>query len=176
MTSWSTLLCLGFTLIAAFTDFRRQKIYNATTYPGMAAAFVVNALEGGWPGLENSVYGFAACGLIMLVCFVMFGVGGGDVKLIAMIGGFLGLAPGLEAMLWTFVLGGAGGLACLIWRVGLLNLAVSTARHFYIVLRLFQWVPLSDDERKQLQPPLYLAPAAVLAVVATGFRLFDRWP
>ena len=33
----------------------------------------------------------------------MFKVGGGDVKLIAMLGAFLGPEQGITAMLWTFV-------------------------------------------------------------------------
>ncbi len=46
----------------------------------------------------------------MLVLFVFFRIGGGDVKLLAMLGAFLGLEQGIETLLWTFVLGGAVGL------------------------------------------------------------------
>ena len=50
------------------------------------------------------------CGAAMLVCYVLFagGVGGGDLKLIAMMGAWLGVYRGLEAMLWTMVI--AGGM------------------------------------------------------------------
>ena len=55
----------------------------------------------------------------MIVCFVFFpGIGGGDVKLMAMVGALLGTYDGLEALLWTFVLAACFGLIVLVWRVG----------------------------------------------------------
>jgi hypothetical protein len=88
-----------------------------------------------------------------------------------MIGAFLGLEKGVEVVLWTFVLGGAAGLALLIWRVGLLRLVAGTVRHVLWSLRLVSWLPLSEAERKQLQPALFLAPSAVIAVVIVCFDL-----
>ncbi|MBI3860710.1 MAG: prepilin peptidase [Planctomycetia bacterium] len=175
MVDLPTALLLLFTATAAVTDFRKHKIYNWTTYPGILLAFVVHYVRNGWndeyPGLEDSLKGFAVCGGLMLVCFVFFGIGGGDVKLIAMMGAFLGLERGIEALLWTFVLGGALGLATLIWRVGLWRLVSGAVRHVLWSLRLVSWLPLTVDERKQLQPPLFLAPSALAAVVIVCFRL-----
>ncbi|HEY3966908.1 MAG TPA: A24 family peptidase [Planctomycetaceae bacterium] len=175
----TVLLLLSFTATAAVTDFRNHKIYNWTTYPGILVAFgvrVVNdVLAGGWNGeylgLEDGLKGFAVCGGLMLACFVFFGIGGGDVKLLAMMGAFLGMDRGIEALLWTFVLGGAAGLMILIWRVGLWRLISRTVRHVLWSLRLANWLPLSDDERQQLQPPLFLAPSALVAAVIVCFGL-----
>src|SRR5438270_468124 len=92
----------------------------------IALPILIFVVKYGWlsdlSGLEDSLKGFAVCGGLMLVCFVFFGIGGGDVKLIAMMGAFLGFYRGVEALLWTFVLGAAAGLAILIWRVGLWRL------------------------------------------------------
>jgi|SRR5579872_2717794 len=175
MVTLSTVLLLLLTATAAVTDLRFHKIYNWTTYPGILLALAVNAIENGWdndyPGLKDSLLGFAVCGGLMLVSYVFFSVGGGDVKLIAMVGAFLGMEKGLEVVLWTFVLGGAAGLALLIWRVGLVRLVKGTVRHVLWSLRLVSWLPLSDAERQQLQPALYLAPSAVIAVVMVCFDL-----
>ena len=103
----------------------------------------------------------------------MFKVGGGDVKLIAMLGAFLGPEKGIEAMLWTFVLGGCIGLIVLIWRVGSARLIVHVFRHIVWTLRLGRLSPLTEEERAQLQPPLFLAPCALLAVVIVRFGLVD---
>src|SRR6187200_3191916 len=99
----ATLVLLALTLTAAITDFRWHKIYNWTTYPGILAAFLISSWEPGGIGLEESLKGFFGCGLIMVTCLIFFRIGGGDVKLIAMLGAFLGFRLGLEAMLWTFV-------------------------------------------------------------------------
>jgi Flp pilus assembly protein protease CpaA len=173
----STVLLILLTATAAATDLVYHKIYNWNTYAGILAALAVNFLENGWndgyPGLEESLKGFALCGGLLLVAFVLFGgkIGGGDVKLMAMLGAFLGFEQGLNALLWTFALGFVLGICILIWRVGFIRLVVGSVRHLLWSLRLASWLPLSDAERKQLEPPLYLAPAAVVAVVIVTFDL-----
>lgn len=185
------LLCLLTLLaIAAYTDFRWRKIYNRTVYPGILLALAANAIHsldygegsgpgwdswGGWVGLTDSAAGFLACGFIMLVCFVFFGIGGGDVKLVAMIGAFLGLERGLQAMLWTFILGGMVGLCLLIWKIGAGALLVRACRQLLWGLRLGRWQPLPEDERAALRMKLFLAPMAIPAVllaVAWGSQLW----
>ncbi|MBS0263939.1 MAG: prepilin peptidase [Planctomycetes bacterium] len=177
MTLLVIVCVLLFATTAAVTDILSHKIYNWTTYPGILVALAVHAgtdlSVDGWSsdfaGLEDSLKGFFLCGLLMLVCFVFFGVGGGDVKLMAMLGAFLGVDRGLEALLWTLVLGAALGLATLIWRVGLWKLISGVVRHVFWCLRLANWLPLSDAERQALQPPLFLAPSALAATVIVCF-------
>ena len=90
-------------------------------------------------------------------------------KLIAMIGAFLGPEQGLTAMLWTFVLGGCMGAIVLIWRVGPGRLAIRALRQLFGTLRLGYWEPPADAERAQLRSPLFLAPCALAAVVIVRF-------
>ena len=177
----ATVLLLGFVLVAAVTDLRRHEIYNWTTYPGILAALCLNGVGDlmlvatdvdhrqlvalGWIGVAESCFGLLACGLLMLVCFVMLKIGGGDVKLIAMLGAFLGLEQGITAMLWTFVLGGCMGLIVLIWRVGPVRLIVGMFQYMACTLRLGRWSPLAGQQRAQLQPSLFLAPCALVAVL-----------
>ena len=165
----NTVLLL-LTAVAAVTDLWRHKIYNWTTYPGILAGIAINAGQGGWDGLTESLAGLALCGFIMLACFVLFQVGGGDVKLLAMTGACLGPHRGVEVLLWTFILGAIAGVGLLIWRVGFVRLMGSTLRHVGYSLRLGSWLPLSEEERRQLQPPLYLGPAALLAALIVVFR------
>jgi len=189
----ATVLLLGLLVVATATDLRRHKIYNWTTYPGILAALVLNGIgtvlvattgtdpDGlrqtlqslGWVGLAESVIGFLACGLVLLACYVLFKVGGGDVKLMAMLGAFLGADRGIEAMLWTFVLGGAMGLVVLVWRVGPVRLTARVLRQVLWTISLGRWSPLTPDERAQLQPPLFLAPSALAAAIIVQFSLVD---
>lgn len=185
----TTILLIVLLLIASVTDIIGHRIFNWTTYPGILAALGFNGLGAvlkstgmansptltqlGWIGLPESFFGFLICGLVLLVCFVFFKVGGGDVKLMAMMGAFLGVERGVEAMLWTFVLGGCLALAVLIWRVGPLQLAIRVLRQVLWTIRLRWWCRLSDEERLQLQPPLFLAPNALLATLIVQFSLID---
>ncbi len=185
-----TILLLALVFSAAATDVARHKIYNWTTYSGILAALGLSTagavlLAGGWVGEQRlretlgwippteSLLGLAACGLPMLVCFLLFRIGGGDVKLIAMLGAFLGPEQGIEAMLWTFTLGGCAALIVLIWRVGPARLFAAVCRQLFWSLRLGHWEPLGDDQRARLQPPLYLAPCALAAVAIVRFGLVD---
>jgi prepilin peptidase CpaA len=182
-----TVLVVAFTLAAAWTDFRWHKIYNATTYSGTMVALAVNAVGSatglaaqpghplsrwlGWIALSDSIAGLAACGFLMVVLFVFFRIGGGDVKLLGMLGAFLGLEEGIETLLWTFVLGGAVGLVVLIWRVGLGTLLAHVFQHIVTTLRFGFLTPLTDEQRQQLQMPLFLAPMALVALLIVRLDL-----
>jgi prepilin peptidase CpaA len=183
-----TALLLGLLTIAAATDAVRHRIYNWTTYPGMLAALAINGLATawaagadprsfcpwlGWIDVWDSLFGLAVCGGALLVCFVLFRLGGGDVKLMAMMGAFLGVEQGVKAMLWTLVIGGCTGVIVLVWRVGPLRLAAAALRHLLWTIRLGRITPLVPDQRAQLQPPLFLAPSALAAAAIVQFRLVE---
>ena len=155
---------LALLMIAAVTDVARHKIYNWNTYSGIAAGFATRWFAEGWTGLEDGLAGFGACGGIMLVCYVLFHIGGGDVKLMAMIGAFLGMHDGIEAMLWTFVLGSIAAMAYLVWQMGLLRIISKGVQHALVVMRARSWVPLDDEEREPLRRRLHVAPSALVAV------------
>lgn len=172
----STILLIALVTVSAITDLVWHRIYNAVTYPGIVLGFLAAALEHSdnpLAGLEESFKGFAACGGLMLVAFLFFNIGGGDVKLLAMQGAFLGLERGLEALLWTFVVGGVAALAIVVWRAGAWRVVSTAVRHLFWSLRLGRFQPLTPEDRKLLEPPLYLAAAAVPAVWIVCFNL-DR--
>lgn len=187
-----TLVLVGLLLVSTITDIRQHKIYNWTTYPGMIAALAISGVAT-WLGADvingsqtqvdnfgvsnwpDSVFGLLACGAMMIVCYVFFpgGVGGGDVKLIAMIGGFLGVMSGLEAMLWTFVLGGCAALVSLVWRFGFWTLVVRACQVAWYRLRLGSTFEVNEQERQPLKTELFLAPSALLGVIIVRFELVE---
>ncbi len=187
-----TTVLVSFLLVAAFTDIRQHRIYNWTTYPGTIAALVISGVAT-WFGIDaingsqtqvatlgvihwpDSISGLLACGAMMIVCYVFFpgGVGGGDVKLIAMIGAYLGVMSGLEAMLWTFVLGGCAALISLVWRFGVGKLVVRSVRVVWHRLRLGAAFELSEQEREPLKTELFLAPSALAGVIIVRFQLVE---
>jgi prepilin peptidase CpaA len=174
--------------VAAATDFWRRKIFNWTTYSGVLIALVLSGLQSASDsnataspehapgyfsqiGVEESLAGLALCGGLMVVCYMLFGIGGGDVKLLAMMGAFLGTERGLEALLWTFVLAACLGIVSLAWKVGPARLLARAVRQTVYVLRLGGWAELSAEERAHLSFPWFLAPTALAAVVLVQFDL-----
>jgi len=188
----SLVILFGLTVVAAATDVFCSKIYNWNTYSGILAGLILSAVGSVWlwadggakprlpdwlgsPSLSDSLSGLLTCGLLMVVCFSFFpGIGGGDVKLMAMVGTLLGWEKGLEALLWTFVLGSCCSLIILVWRVGPATTVSSVARLIATRLLRLPWLlPLSDEERKALKPPIYLAPSALVAVVIVRLELIE---
>ncbi|MCE9547527.1 MAG: A24 family peptidase [Planctomycetia bacterium] len=189
--SVSTGLLLAFVAMAAITDVRWRMIYNWTTYPGILAALAINAAGRladsrgwatestqravGWIGISASLLGLLICGFVLLVCVVFFKVGGGDLKLMAMIGAFVGPQEGIEILLWTFVLGAALAVILLIWRVGAGQLVARSWSRLSTAVRLRSWSTLVRTSREasseDLQTKLYLAAPALVAVMVVRFQL-----
>ena len=186
----TTSLIFTLLAIAVWTDVRRHKIYNWNTYTGVALALLIATLNSYWGGSEHmqrlfgwngravdlgdAALGLFVCGGVVLACYVFFSIGGGDVKLIAMLGAFLGLEKGIEAMLWTFVLGGAMALVMLLWKANIRELA----RRFVPRIRsiiLLQSLDRGDDTDALAARPLFLAPSALAATVLVRFQLVDQW-
>lgn len=172
--------------VATYTDLRRGKIYNATTYPGILAALLINAVGSlidrqswldqqgraivGWIGLGPSVMGLLACGGILIVCFVFFKLSGGDVKLMAMIGAFLGPREGIEVLLWTFVIGAAIAVILLVWRFGAWQLVRQGCQRVAAAVRLRDVTALASTPKSPLKTMLALAPSALIALVLVRFQ------
>lgn len=190
-----SVLLLGLLAISTVTDIRRGYVYNWNTYTGILiglAASVICTMLGvdvvhgseldrsrfGFTTALDSLLGFLACAAIMILCFVLFGddkVGGGDVKLIAMIGAFLGIYEGIEALLWTFVIGAVCAVLHLIWQYGAWRMLVQTSRFLLYVIRVGAVARLSSEERQPLSTRMWLAPSALMAVIIVRFQLTDMF-
>jgi hypothetical protein len=68
-------------------------------------------------------------------------------------------------MLWTFILGSIMGISILIWKFGIAHLMKKTIEHLLLVFRAKGWIKPTEEEREPLQRWLFLAPAALVAVM-----------
>lgn len=99
---WSTAMVL--TAVAAFTDARTGKIPNWLTASGLLAASALHAFTG-TAGLLLALTGLVCAGFVpALLFFATAGraLGGGDVKLFAVLGALLGPLAGLELQLLSY--------------------------------------------------------------------------
>lgn len=99
-----------------FIDLEHRLVPNAITYPGIGAGLVL-ALAGG--RLLDGVVTAAGAGAFFFAIAVLSrgGMGGGDVKLAAMLGAFLGWPDAAVAIVLAFVGGAAVGLALIAARL-----------------------------------------------------------
>lgn len=122
-------LALGFTLgIAAFTDWREQKIYNKLLFPAFITALLLNTVQGGGSGLTSSLLGAVTGFSLLFLPYLMGGMGAGDVKLLMVIGAFGGAPFVLTSFLYGAVIGGLLACASLVRHKALSN----TLKHYLL--------------------------------------------
>lgn len=100
---------------ACATDLRWRRIPNILTFGAAAGAFGYYLSAGGGSAVAWSVAGWFLGGALFLPLFALRGLGGGDVKLVAAIGAWLGPASVVWVALWGAV---AGGVLALVVAVG----------------------------------------------------------
>jgi len=110
-----TALLSALAVACAVTDLWKGRIYNAITYPAIALGLALHLALGGWAGLSTAIGGFAVGFFPAFILFVLGGLGGGDVKLLAAIGTIAGALPATETLLISFFVGALFALGKLAW-------------------------------------------------------------
>lgn len=93
-------------LIAAMIDLHTFKIPNIVTIPAAVGALTYYGGQFGFSGLLFSLAGLGTGLLLLLIPYLMNGIGGGDVKLMGMVGAFLGAKAVAAAFLFIAIVGG----------------------------------------------------------------------
>jgi prepilin peptidase CpaA len=121
LASPAQLLLIALLILAAVIDTRSYRIPNWLTAGGMVLGLVCNT----WPGVSGAT-GFlmALAGLgaglaVLLPLYVLRMTGAGDVKLMAMVGAFVGVQQILQAAVLTFIAGGLVAIGFALWRKAL---------------------------------------------------------
>ncbi len=91
---------------ACVTDFRSRRIPNVLTFGAALAGLLFWAVTDGLTGLAFSGAGWFVGCLLFLPVFLLRGMGGGDVKLLAALGAWMGPGSTLWVALYAAVAGG----------------------------------------------------------------------
>ncbi|MBU0568612.1 prepilin peptidase [bacterium] len=110
-------------IVITFIDFEHQLILNKITYPVIISGFLISLLPGGIP-FYDSILGFLIGGgfiysmvVISPLIFGQEGMGGGDVKLAALIGVFLGWQNILLTLILASLSGGLMGVTLILLKL-----------------------------------------------------------
>jgi len=95
---------------ACIDDLSRRQISNWIPGSAFIGGLILQTVQHGWRGAVASLLGAVAGAGVFLVFYLLGGMGGGDVKLMAGFGALLGVRQLLQAALWT---AGCGGLIAL---------------------------------------------------------------
>lgn len=101
------LLLLGALIAITFIDLEHQIIPDLITLPGIVTGLAANMATGAVPWLDSVIGAIVAGGLFFAIILASGGgMGGGDMKLAAMLGAFLGWQLTLVALFLAVVAGG----------------------------------------------------------------------
>ena len=143
---------------AIVDDVTRRKIANWIPCSAFAAGLILQTIQSGWRGAGAALAGTAAGAGVFLIFYLMGGMGGGDVKLMAGFGAVLGVHRLLEAALWT---AGCGGLlAALVMVAGYVR-EISRSRSS---AKVAATAGGSDSKRKLKADSIPYAPAIAAGV------------
>jgi prepilin peptidase CpaA len=111
---WFNLLLIIILTICVITDVKSRKIYNKVIYPSLLLTFLFHFLAGGWDQLQGSIFGFLLGFALLLIPYLMGGMGAGDVKLLALVGALKGGPFVLYTGIYMALIGGAIAVILLI--------------------------------------------------------------
>ena len=137
-------------LIAVISDIRFHKIPNWLTYPTMIGAIIYHTSIKGLEGFLFSVEGVGAGVAVLIIFYLMGGMGAGDAKLMGAVGGLLGPKGVFPAFIFTAIIGGIYALV-LLTLDGYLK---ETGKRFgtilktFILTKQFMYIPPPKREKR----------------------------
>jgi prepilin peptidase CpaA len=106
MPSFIDMTLLAFVCACCAIDVRTRRIPNALSGTAALMGVALNALHGGMPALLWSIGGIVLMIALLLAPFALGGIGGGDVKMMAAVGAFLGPRLAVIGLTAGMMLGG----------------------------------------------------------------------
>lgn len=147
------LAACAITALAAVRDLRTGEIPNALALYPIAVAPLAHLLVGslrhgvsyGVQAAMFSILGIVACGIIPWVLWRMNGGGGGDLKLLALVGALCQAMIGIEAQFYAFMFAALFAPAWLVWEGKLFRVFGNA---FFLVINPF----LPKAQRREITP------------------------
>ena len=167
---------LAMMFVAAAVDLRHRRIPNWLTLLMMVTGLTHGFIAHGVHGLLGSAIGLLAGAAIPFALFAIGAMGGGDVKLMAGVGGWLGAGPVLLVLVCEKVIGLVIVLAQAFWQGRLTALFSNSAVVAVNILHIkdvgVDHVSETGQGCRSVARPLPFAVPALLAVllVITYFR------
>jgi len=143
------LIVIAISVVACVVDVRTRRIPNVLTFGAALGGVLIQVLVGGFQGALTAASGWLVGTLLFLPFFLLRGMGGGDVKLLAGIGAWLGPADTLWLAAYSALAGGALGVIVALSR-GYLRTAL---RNVFFILTYWRSVGIRPVPNFTLDSP-----------------------
>jgi prepilin peptidase CpaA len=172
------LILITMTAIAASLDIRTHKIPNLLTFPTILAATAYFTAVQGYQGFLFSIGGLFTGLALLLLPYLMGGMGAGDAKLMGAVGAWLGAGNTIKAFLFIASTGCIYGLIVVIVHrhrfQGYLKQLWLTAQTFLLARK---YVPVESGAVVMSRPKVYYGVAIAagtliyLVLEITGYQI-----
>ena len=128
---WNIIIdiTLGISLIfAVIKDYKERRVPNILTYGMVVAGIAMNSMKSGTDGAQDALAGCAIGIGVLIIPFIMGGIGGGDVKLMGGIGALKGPYFIIYTFVFTALIGGISSIIRLSLHRGELTAAWNRLR------------------------------------------------
>lgn len=113
--SMPAIFAVALGIAASATDLRDRTVPNWLTYSAVLLGLVWHSVTAGLRGVGFSLAGAAVGFAALLMFFLLGGMGGGDVKLLAAFGALIGPGLTFQALVWIAIFGGLGAAGSVFW-------------------------------------------------------------
>lgn len=143
------IMLLLLLVISVYTDLRSQRIYNKVLLPAALLGLGFHIYQQGIGGLLYSLQGLGAGLALLIVPFLLGGMGAGDVKLLGVVGVLKGAGFVFASFIWIALVGGLLSLLHLLLRgqlrKTLAGLASTLKVFVYSAFRVWNGPSFSED-------------------------------
>ena len=160
-------------LTASVNDIRFHKIPNWLTYPAVVSAIVYHTAVNGLAGFFFSIKGIGVGIAVMIIPYLMGGLGAGDAKLMGSVGGVLGPKNVFIAFLLSAIIGGLYAFTVLALH-GCLKETISRywimVKTFFITKKFIYMPPSEAVEKLRLCYGLAISAGTLIFYCIWHFR------
>lgn len=164
-----TLTLVVLVTVAALCDLKSARIPNVLTVAGCGVGLALR-VPAGAEGMADGFLGLLAAFAVGLPLFSLGALGGGDVKLLAAVGAFLGLAALPPALLVTVLVGGGLAIGAAVWDGRLRETFGLTANLLARLVRL----PVDGPRRTLATPGALTIPYGVAIAIGGLYGWFGH--
>jgi prepilin peptidase CpaA len=102
--------------LAVAIDIEERRIPNVVLAPAIVVALMLQTTSGGVDGFLTAIIGLLFGIAMLLPMYVIGGMGAGDVKLLGVVGSFVGPWGAIVAGIATMMAGAVFGIMFIVWR------------------------------------------------------------
>ncbi|MEM6472430.1 MAG: A24 family peptidase [Planctomycetota bacterium] len=157
---WAVWFVTVVLIVAAVIDGAILKVPNWLTFPFIVCGWIHCSIQGGFSGFLYSLLGTFVGMMLLLVLRNVGGMGGGDVKLLAGVGAWLGTVVTLYAFAATAIVGGVMAVF-MIWKSG------NWTKHYAMGMQILEeWKTVRKPSElskiaRERKPNMYLLPYGI---------------